>query len=270
MRIKTYTLKTENSIPSLGLGTWRLSGIRGIKTVRKALELGYRHIDTAEIYNNQQEIGKAIKKFDRSELFLTSKVWKSNLHYEDVLDACDSTLKELNTSYLDLYLIHWPNRNVPLEETFKSMMELQRDGKVRSIGVSNFNIPLLKEAMRISEFPICVNQVEFHPYLYQKELLNFCKENEIILTAYSPLSKGKVSRDETLKTVGEKYNKTPAQVTLRWMLQKDIAVIPKASSTEHLKENLNVFEFELSEKDMKKVDSIQIKKRNVDTGWIQF
>jgi 2,5-diketo-D-gluconate reductase B len=249
-------LKDGNKIPVLGLGTWQLTGKRCIDIVEKALELGYRHIDTAEIYENQSEIGKAIKYFNRSEIFLTSKVWTNHLHYDDVMEACDRTLKELNTDYLDLYLIHWPSMSVPFEETFKALEELVADGKVKSVGVSNFTINHLKEALEVAKNPITVDQVEFHPYLYQKGLLEFCNKNGLVLTAYSPLGRGSIPRDETIRKIADKYNKTPAQVCLRWCLQKGVVVIPKSGSEEHLKENLDIFDWNISKEDMKRIDSL--------------
>ncbi|MDI6826070.1 MAG: aldo/keto reductase [Candidatus Aenigmarchaeota archaeon] len=261
MKIPTQKLRSNYSIPVLGLGTWQLLGKECERAVRKALEMGYRHIDTAEIYDNQTEIGKAIQGFDRSELFITSKVWETNLRFKSVLKACESTLKELNTSYLDLYLIHWPNPSVLLEETFRAMKILHEDGKVRSIGVSNFGLPLLKQALEVEEIPVCVDQVEFHPYLYQKELLEFCKKHDIVFVAYSPLARGKILDDKTIKELADKYGKSPAQISLRWILQKGAITIPKASSEEHLKENMDVFDWKLSKRDVSKIDSIKIQKK---------
>jgi diketogulonate reductase-like aldo/keto reductase len=247
-------MRDGNKIPVFGLGTWQLTGENCGAIVKRAIELGYRHIDTAEVYGNQTEIGEAIKNFERSKIFLTSKVWSNHLHYEDVINACNRTLKELNTSHLDLYLIHWPNREVPLDETFEALEELVDDGKTKSVGVSNFSINLLNKALEVAEVPITVNQVEFHPYLYRKDLLEFCNRNRIVLTAYSPLARGILFQNERIREIAEKYGKTPAQVCLRWGLQKGTVVIPKSSSENHLKENLAVFDWEISQGDMKKID----------------
>jgi diketogulonate reductase-like aldo/keto reductase len=243
-----------NKIPVLGLGTWQLTGENCRNVVREALELNYRHIDTAEIYENQSGIGKGMKNFERSKIFLTSKVWMNHLRYEDVITACNRSLKELNTSYLDLYLIHWPNREVPLEETFEALKELVDDGKTKSVGVSNFAINLLKEALDVAEIPITVDQVEFHPYLYRKDLLEFCNKNRIVLTAYSPLGRGILFQDETIKEIADKHRKTPAQICLRWGLQKGVVVIPKSGSEKHLKENFAIFDWNISQDDMKRID----------------
>lgn len=243
-----------NKIPVLGLGTWQLTGENCRAIVKRALELDYRHIDTAEGYGNQSEIGNAIKNFERSKIFLTSKVWMNHLHYDDVINACNRTLKELNTDYLDLYLIHWPNPEVPLEETFGALEELIDDGKTRSVGVSNFSIDLMKEALEVAEIPITVDQVEFHPYLYRKDLLEFCNKNRIVLTAYSPLGRGVLFQDETMREIADRYRKTPAQICLRWGLQKGVVVIPKSGSEKHLKENLAIFDWNISQDDMKRID----------------
>jgi 2,5-diketo-D-gluconate reductase B len=249
-------LKGGNKIPVLGLGTWQLTGKKCIDIVKKAIELGYRHIDTAEVYGNQSEIGKAIKYVHRSEIFLTSKIWTNHLHYDDVIEACNRTLEELSTNYLDLYLIHWPSMEVPFEETFRALEELVADGKVKSVGVSNFTINHLKEALKVAKNQITVDQVEFHPYLYQKGLLEFCNKNGIVITAYSPLGRGGILRDEKIRKIADKYNKTSAQVCLRWCLQNGVVVIPKSGSEGHLKENLDIFDWNISKEDMKRIDSL--------------
>jgi len=265
MKQPTLKLVSNHSIPILGLGTWELRGKQCEEAVKKALDLGYRHIDTAEMYGNQKEIGRAIKNFPRSELFITSNVWMTNLRHNSVLRACENTLKELDTSYLDLYLIHCPDPDVPVEETLKAMGVLSKEGKVKSIGVSNFNISRLKQALKV-EVPISVNQVEFHPYLYQKELLEFCKKNDIVIIAYSPLARRRIFDDKTLKGLAEKYEKSVAQISLRWLFQKGIVVIPKASSEQHLIENMDIFDWKLSNEDVKKIDSIEIKYRIVNVA----
>lgn len=262
--LPVYKLRSNYSIPVIGLGTWDLRGKECEEVVKKALGMGYTHIDTAEYYDNQTEIGKAIRDSSRSELFITSKVWATNLRFKSVLKDCESTLKELNTTYLDLYLIHYPNPNIPVEETFRAMKVLHEEGKVRSIGVSNFKVSVLQQALEVEEIPVCVNQVEFHPYLYQKELLEFCKKHDVVLVAYCPLARGRIVRDKTIIELGEKYGKSPAQISLRWILQKGAIPIPKASSEEHLNENMNIFDWKISKKDENKIDSIRIKKRIVD------
>lgn len=270
-----FRLNDGNKIPALGLGTWQLTGRKCVQAVKTALKLGYRHIDTAELYENQAEIGEAIKDFDRRKLFLTSKVWFNNLRYDDVLASCEKTLKELKTNYLDLFLIHWPNRQIPLKETLDAFKELLNDGRVESVGVSNFTIHHLKDALKIAKakavsVPITVNQVEFHPRFYQKELLEFCKKNKIVVTAYSPLGRGALLEDKTLKEIAARRGKTPAQVCLRWALEKGAVVIPKASSEEHLKENLRVFGWRLSKQDAEKIDSLNKNERIIAPNFSDF
>lgn len=240
----------------MGLGTWGLTGKRCRDIVRRAVELGYRHIDTAEIYGNHSEIGEAIRHFPRSGIFLTSKVWTNHLRHSDVIEACNRTLRELKTDYLDLYLIHWPSSEVPHEETFAAMRELVSDGKVRSVGVSNFAENHLRDALRVAGDMVMVDQMEFHPRCYQKDLLEFCKDHGLVVTAYSPLGRGNILGDEVIREIAEKYHRTPAQVCLRWGLQKGVVVIPKAGSEGHLRENLDVFDWEISKDDMRRLDSL--------------
>ena len=262
----------ENGIkmPVLGLGTWLLTGNTCVKTVKTALKLGYNHIDTAEIYGNQKEIGKAIKGFPRDKLFITSKVWRDNLNYDDVLTACKNTLNDLGVKYLDQYLIHYPNRNISIKETFDALTKLYKEGKVKSVGVSNFTIRHLQDTIKIAQVPICVNQVEFHPLLYQKDLLNFCEKYNIKITAYSPLARTEVFDNILLKKLGRQYKKTAGQISLKWLLQKSMIVIPKSSSEKHLTENMNIFDFELSEEDMDVIDNLGINKRLVIPPFAEF
>ncbi len=267
---KEILLKNGKKIPALGFGTWELNGKTCENAVKTALELGYNHIDTAEIYFNQKEVGKALSQFDRKKIFLTSKVWTANLKHDSVLKACDSTLKDLQTDYLDLYLIHWPNKKIPIKETLSALKTLVDSGKVKSIGVSNFTIAHIKEALQLEETPIVNNQVEFHPYLFQKDLLEFCQSKKIVLTAYSPLGRKKILNDKTILELSKKYNKTPAQICLNWVLQKGCVAIPKASSKEHIAENLNVFDFTISTEDCNKIDSLGNSKRIVNPLFGEF
>jgi diketogulonate reductase-like aldo/keto reductase len=240
-------LNSGADMPMLGIGTWTLKGSKCRESVRKALEVGYRHIDTAEAYENQKQIALAIKDgdVDRDEIFITSKVWKTNLRYGDVMTACDKTLQELQTNYLDLYLIHWPNEDIPMKETFEALTKLKSDGKVRDIGVSNFTIPHIQEAKSVSETPISVNQVVCNPYNNQDDLLNYCRDNNTVITAYSPFGRGDLFTDERLRKIAGGYEKSLAQIILRWLTQKGIVVIPRSSSEDHLKANLDIFDWKL-------------------------
>ena len=267
---KEILLKNGKKIPALGLGTWELIGKNCESAVKTAIELGYNHIDTAEVYGNQKEIGSAINIFERKKIFLTSKVWHGNLKHDSILKACHSTLKDLQTDYLDLYLIHWPNRKIPVKETLSALKSLADSGKVKSIGVSNFTIAHIEEALSFAEIPIVNNQVEFHPYLFQKDLLEYCNSKKIVLTAYSPLGRRKLLNDRTIIEIAKNCNKTPAQVCLNWILQKNCVVIPKASSREHLLENLQAFDFDLSKEDCEKIDSLNKNKRFVDFWFAEF
>lgn len=270
MKIPNVTLKNGVLMPILGLGTWQLTGKECEKAVKDAISLGYTHIDTAEYYNNQKEIGKAIKNADRKKLFITSKVWHDNLKYDDVIKACEKTLNDLETSYLDLYLIHWPNKRIGMKETFNALKKLYNDKKIRSVGVSNFTIAHLEEALKIFEIPIAVNQVEFHPYLYQKDLLDFCTKNRIILTAYSPLAQGKVFNEKRMTEISKRYNKTPGQITLRWMIDKNIVVIPKARGITHLKSNMKLFDFKLTETDNIMIEALNKNERMINPSFAEF
>jgi len=249
-----------DEIPKIGLGTFRLEDEACVKTVQAALEMGYRHIDTAEYYDNQRAIGDAIDTMGvpREELFLTTKVWKTNLEREAVHSSARESLERLGVEYVDLLLIHWPNENVPVEETLGAMNRLQEKNRVRYIGVSNFSVSQLQEAMVASETPIVTNQVKYHPYVDRDELLEYCREHEVLLTAYSPLAEGRVVDDGTLAKIGGRYDKSPPQVALRWLVQQDgVIAIPKASSREHLRANLEVFDFELTTEEMVEVTSLR-------------
>lgn len=239
-------------VPVIGLGTWDLRGEEGYRAVLCALSLGYRHTDTAEFYDNEREVGRAIKdsQVPRDAIFLTTKVWYTHLRFQDLIRSCEESLRKLGTDYVDLYLIHWPNEAVPLEESLEAMEKLKKDGKVRFIGVSNFDVDLLDKARRIASSPILTDQVEYHPYLSQKPLLEYCQKNRVILTAYSPLARGRLSQDPLLVRIAAKYGKTVAQVVLRWLIEQDMVVaIPKAKDEKHQRENLEIFDFSLTEEE---------------------
>ena len=239
-----------------------------------ALEIGYRHIDTAEIYNNEYYVGEAIKesKILRKELFITSKVWQNNLTPERLIKSCELSLKKLSTEYLDLYLIHWPDKYLKMKEILKAFKKLYEQGKIKSFGVSNFTINHIKDTLKITDeinLPITTNQIEFHPLFYQKGLLEFCKEKNIAITAYSPFAQGDVFRNKTLIDIAKKYNKNAGQIALKWILQKDIIIIPRSNSKKHIKENLDL-DFEISKDDIKKIDDIKIHERLVEPGFSEF
>lgn len=247
------------NVPEIGLGTYKLYGKECKKTVSDAIAMGYRHIDTAQMYKNEKEIGDAVygSGINRDEFFITTKIWHTNLDHDDVLQTVEDSLRELRTPYVDMLLIHWPNSQHPLLQTLEAMMVLRDQGKARTIGVSNFPLSMTKTVVEDLRIPIFCNQVEYHPYLAQFDLLDYSYENEFLVTAYSPLAQGKVFSDETLTEIGNEYGKTPGQVALRWLIeQENVVAIPKASSTEHLQENLEIFDFELSDEHFEMIDGL--------------
>lgn len=244
------------TIPTLGFGTYNLYGTECEQAVRDALEMGYRHIDTAEFYDNHRAVGAGIEaaSVPRADVFLTTKVWKTNLEADQVRDVLETALDDLRTSYVDLLLVHWPNESVPIEETMGAMNELQREEKVRHVGVSNFSVGQLREAMDASQTPIVTDQVRYHPGMDQQALLAATLESGITVTAYSPLGKGDIPGHDRLESIGERYGKTPAQVALRWLVQQpNVIAIPKAASRDHRYENSQIFDFSLTESEMREI-----------------
>jgi len=255
--VEYQTIKGEK-VPSLGLGTWRLSGQECVKAVERALAWGYRHIDTAQMYANEGEVGRGIRTsgVNREEIFVVTKVRTSSFSHDNVIRSTRESLKKLQTEYIDLLLMHWPNPSVPLKETLGAMTELQEGGSVKHAGVSNFPPSMVEGAARHAT--IYCNQVEYHPYRAQDELLRQAKEMDYLLTAYSPVAKGRVSNDATLSEIGEIHGKTSAQIALRWLIQQEkVAAIPKAASEDHLRSNFDIFDFELSDEEMKRVFALR-------------
>jgi 2,5-diketo-D-gluconate reductase B len=250
------TIKGEK-VPSLGLGTYRLTGDACERAVERALGMGYRHVDTAQMYGNEAEVGRGIEDsgVDRGEVFLTTKIWPSDFAHDRVISKTRESLKKLRTDYVDLLLMHWPGDGVPLAETLGAMRELQEEGGVLHIGVSNFSPSLVEAATGHAQ--IFCNQVQYHPYRGQEDLRKQAQQMDYLLTAYTPLSRGGVQDDPTLREIGEAHGKTATQVALRWLVQQDkICAIPKATGEEHLKENLDVFDFELSGEEMDRIFSL--------------
>jgi len=261
-------------IPSLGFGTWELTGDTCVKAVKTALATGYRHIDTAEIYRNETEVGQAIQKSNipREEIFITSKAWQDGLNYDRVIKACELSLKRLQTNYIDLYLLHWPDKYLNMESILKAFKHLKDEGKIKNFGISNCTIHHIKDFQEITnklELPIYNNQVEFHPLFYQKKLLDFCNQNNIKLTAYSPLGQGDVFKNSTLINIAKSHNKNSGQVALKWLIQKGIIAIPRSRSESHIKNNFEL-DFILSEEDINTIDNIKIHERLVDPGFAEF
>lgn len=245
-------------IPRLGLGVYQTpTGEATLNAVRYALKIGYRHIDTASLYGNEGDVGSAVREsgIRREEVFVTTKVWNSDQGYGSTLTACERSLRRLGLSYVDLYLIHWPVQGKN-KDTWKAMIQLLREGKARAIGVSNYEIFHLEEILQNFDVVPSVNQVEFHPFLYQEELLQFCKSNRIQLEAYSPLTRGEKLNHPMLMSLAKKYGKISAQILIRWSLQHGLVVIPKSIHENRIKENSQVFDFQLEEKDMELLNSL--------------
>lgn len=254
-------------VPEIGLGTFKLFGKECVNTVKLAINIGYRHIDTAQSYKNEREVGEAIKKshIDREELFVTTKIWHTHLEKADVLKIAENSLRELDTPYVDLLLIHWPNPSVDIEQTLESFLSLRDQGKALNIGVANFPLNLLKEINEELNAPIFCNQVEYHPFLDQLDLLDYAAEHDLMLTAYSPLAQGEVVKNDLLQELGEKYGKSPAQIALRWLIeQEQVIPIPKASSEKHLRENIDIYDFALEDDDFYAIDDLENSMRLVN------
>jgi 2,5-diketo-D-gluconate reductase B len=255
-------------VPKLGLGTAQLTEVECVEAVRDALELGYRHVDTARIYGNEVEVGRGLAEsgVDRGEVWVTTKLWRDELRAAAVREATEDSLRTLGTEHVDLLLVHWPGEEVPLEETVGAMAALREEGKARHIGLSNFPSALVERALAAA--PILADQVEYHPYLGQPALLRLARERDLVLTAYSPLAHGEVHDDPVLREIGEAHGRTAAQVALRWLLdQPQVAAIPKASSHERRAENLDVFDFALSEEERSRVAHLRRGHRTTDPSY---
>lgn len=258
------------TVPKLGFGTWQITGRDCEEAVRDSLEIGYRHIDTARAYGNEAEVGRglAASDVDRSEIFLTTKIWTSDFEPARLRTAAEDSLRSLGTDYVDLLLLHWPNDDVPLEGTLGALVDLREEGKIRQLGVSNFPAGLLRRALAVA--PVFSDQVEYHPFLGQERLLELAVERDYMLTAYSPLAHGRVSGDATLAGVAEAHGKSAGQVALRWLLdQPNVSAIPKASSHERRLENFEVFDFELSDEERARIDALPKDERgsDADVDW---
>ncbi|MDS1004442.1 aldo/keto reductase [Clostridium sporogenes] len=256
--IKSYTVLSNGvKMPWLGFGTYKVEdGNTVISSVKEALKIGYSHIDTASYYGNEEGVGTAIKEngVPREDIFLVSKVWNSDQGYDKTLKSFQDSIKKLGTDYLDLFLIHWPQ---PLsKETWKALEKLYKEGSVKAIGVSNFFVDHLKWLLEDAEIKPMVNQVELHPRLIQKDLIEFCRKNSIQLEAWSPLMRGKVFQIELLQDLAKKYDKTISQIVLRWDLQMGVVTIPKSVTPSRIKENADIFDFEISKEDMDRIQQL--------------
>jgi diketogulonate reductase-like aldo/keto reductase len=259
----SYTLHNGVEMPYFGLGVYlSKDGNEVINAVKWAIQSGYRHIDTAAIYNNEEGVGEGIRAsgIPREDIFLVSKVWNSEQGYDSTIKAFETSLKKLNTEYLDLYLIHWPVKG-KYKETWRALEELYKQKRIRAIGVSNFLQHHLKDLLTDASIVPMVNQMEFHPYLVQQNLLDFCKTNKIQYEAWSPLMQGKIFNMDVFKEMAGKYKKTIAQLVLRWDLQKGVVTIPKSSKKQRIVDNAAIFDFSISKEDMAVLDGLDRGKR---------
>ena len=247
-----FFTKNNVNIPSIGLGTWDVRGKEGEKTIQLALDLGYRHFDTAQMYENEKEVGNAISdsKIKREEIFITTKIYTLIVKNDGIEDSFENSLINLKTDYVDLLLIHFPAFTTNLSDMLDILFKLKETGKTKNIGISNFNHNLVNECIKLGYKDIFCNQVEYHPYLEQNNLIRVLKEYNIIPVAYSPLAKGKLLNDKVILNISKKYTKQPAQIILRWLNQQGWISIPKSANEDRMKENMNIFDFTISEKDM--------------------
>jgi 2,5-diketo-D-gluconate reductase B len=245
-------------IPAIGLGTWELRGRTCARLVEQALRLGYRHVDTAQVYENEREVGDGLRASGvrREDVFITTKVWTSHFAPHDLERSARESLIRLRVSEVDLLLLHWPNPRVPLSETLEALANVRKLGMTRHIGVSNFTVALIEEAVAKCPAPLVCNQVEYHPYLDQTKVREACARHGMAVVAYSPIAKGRIKNDERLDGIGKAHGKTAAQICLRWLVQQGVAAIPRTSRLERLSENMAVFDFELSEAEMRQISEM--------------
>jgi len=265
-----WHVKNRPKVPKLGFGTWMLKGKQCVRSVEIALETGYRHIDTAQIYGNESEVGTAIQNssINREDIFLVTKVWMDSLSAKKTTKSTELSLKKLKTDYVDVLLIHWPSIRVPLEETLEAMKKLVQSQKTKFVGISNFPVELINKSKQIFPDVIC-NQVEYHPFLDQRAVLKAVKKHNMFLTAYSPLARNQVFKNKTVQKIAQSYSKTAGQVTLRWLIeQNDVVAIPKSGTDKHIRSNFDIFNFQLKEPDRLIMGSLNSQsKRLVNPDW---
>jgi 2,5-diketo-D-gluconate reductase B len=258
----------DTSVPVIGLGTWQMTGDECAEAVRDALALGYRHIDTARAYGNERDVGEGLRAagVPREDIFLTTKVWLDDAWPDRLRASCEGSLTDLGVDRVDLLLQHWPNEHVPIGDTLEAMSVLRDEGLVGHFGVSNFPPDMLREALDFG--PVFCDQVEFHPFLAQDELLQIATEDDLLVTAYAPLAHGKVPNDPTLREIGAAHGKSPGQVALRWLLDHpNTCAVPKASSHERRAENLDVFDFALDDEERARIDALPKDQRDFSPAW---
>jgi 2,5-diketo-D-gluconate reductase B len=265
-----YVEANGAKIPAIGLGTWELRGRACARLVEQAIKLGYRHIDTAQVYENEREVGEGLRASGvrREEIFVTTKVWTTHFAPNDLERSTKESLAKLRLSEVDLLLLHWPNPQVPLSETLGALARVKQLGMVRHIGVSNFTVALIEEAVAACPEPLACDQVEYHPYLDQTKVKEACARHGMALVAYSPVAKGRVKDDATLTRIGRVHGKTAAQVCLRWLVQQNVSAIPRTSRIERLSENIDIFDFALSDEEIDEISGMaSAKGRLTDYGF---
>ncbi len=258
-------------IPKLGFGTWQLEGEDATRGVMTALKTGYRHIDTAQLYGNEAEVGQGWTQSGvrREDFFLTTKVWRDKFRDGDLQASVKESLDKLKTEYVDLLLLHWPVPEVPLDETMKALNAVKDAGMVKHIGVSNFTVDLLDEARAHSSAPLVANQVEYHPFLDQNAVLTACRAAGMAMTAYSPIAQGKVFEDEVITDIAKKHGVSSAQIALRWLIDQDsVVAIPRSSSDTHIQSNFEIADIALSEEDTGRINALRSPQgRLINPGW---
>src|SRR4030081_220613 len=265
-----YVEANGAKIPAIGLGTWELSGRACARLVEQAVRLGYRHIDTAQVYENEREVGEGLRASGtrRDDVFVTTKIWTTHFAPNDLERSTKESLAKLRLSEIDLLLLHWPNPHVPLQETLGALAHVQKLGMAKHIGVSNFTVALIEEAVAACPVPLVCDQVEYHPYLDQTKVKQACARHGMALVAYSPIAKGRIKNDKALLRIGDRYRKSAAQVCLRWLVQQNVVAIPRTSKLERLSENIDIFDFALSADEMYQISQMRSAKgRLTDFGF---
>ena len=252
-------------MPAIGLGTWQLSGADCVRLVQDAVKIGYRHFDTAQSYQNEAEVAEGLRAsgLQRNETFITTKIWPVNHAPADFARAFEESLAKLQLDYVDLLLLHFASKEVPLADTIGALCKIAKEGGARHIGVSNFTVALLDEAVKLSSVPIACNQIEAHPYLDQSKVITACRRHDVAIVAHTPIARGQLADDSVLASIGRSHNKTAAQVSLRFLVQSGLACVPRSSRTERLKENYAIFDFELSGAELKEIAALSSKARRV-------
>jgi diketogulonate reductase-like aldo/keto reductase len=264
--IESPTVEANGArVPLIGLGTWDLRGKSCARMVEQALSLGYRHIDTAAMYRNEEAVGEGLRAsgVPRDDVFLTTKVWSSDLRARDFERSTRESIEKLKVRNVDLLLIHWPNSSVPLKETIGALCKMKREGLARHIGVSNFTVALVEEAVRLSTEPLVNNQIELHPYNDQSKIIAASRKAGLAITAYTPIARGRVAGDALLSRIGKAHGKTAAQISLRYLVQQDIVVIPNTSRAERLTENAEIFDFQIMPAEMKEIAALASPRGNI-------